>query len=175
MLAVAAAVGCHEPPKNTDAVATPPGPAAAATPAQTAAPMTIAFAAYGSQGPVPVDAADEYYRVLAYVAVRAPARASGVSVRAVDVSGGGVVESRMRKLESVQRLPSGADLTPPAVWNTHGSAFDGELPPGETKLRIEAWLTHRPAKRPLTLRVELAGPTLRAVATSELTIEWPTG
>jgi len=170
---VLAAAACNEPPKSSNAV---PPPAASASAPVPEATMTVAFCAFGGQGVMPVDASpDDYVRVLAFVVVRAPAAATGVSVSAVDVTGDGGLEASLRKVESVERLASDAKLTAPDVWRSRGAPFDGTLAPGETKLRVEAWITKRPRSRPAELRVGVAGPTLRANATCALAIEWPTG
>jgi hypothetical protein len=162
------------PSASTPEIAPATGPALA-----TAGPVvsaSIPFCAYGGLGVLPagVDGAD-YYRVIAYVVMKSSAAVRNVTLRALDVAGDAGVEASMAKLENLERLPPSAPLSPPDVWQSRGGAFDGTLAPGETRLRIEAWITRPPRSHPSTLRVELASEHVAsAVATCRLAIEWPT-
>jgi hypothetical protein len=157
-------------------IATSPAPSAPLAIAAPAISASIPFCAYGGLGVMPagVDGAN-YYRVIAYAVVKSPGAAKDVTLRALEIDGDAGVEATMTKLQGVERLPPTASLSPPGVWQSRGGAFDGTLAPGETRIRIEAWITRPPRSHPSTLRVELGSARdAPAVATCRLAIEWPT-
>lgn len=168
----------HDPPaRSGPAPSAAPLPAAAAQRAAPASPTAaIAFCAYGGTGVLPSNVdPDTMYRVLAWLSVRAAEPTSGVTLRAVEVTGEAGVEATLRRVEGIERLDPAAPLEKPGAWQSRGAPFDGALAPGGTKLRVEAWLTHRPKSRPATLRLALGNDAVSVTASCPLIDEWPTG
>lgn len=164
------------PQKSTDMASSSSSSAPKAAPPVGSMSLAIPFCAFGGNGVVPADASpDDFYRVLAWAVVGANTDVSGLEVRALEISGDGGVEATMKRIESVERLDPKASLETPAVWQSRGKPFDGKLAPGETRLRIEAWITKRPRSRPAILRLALGAGAAQASATCKLEIEWPTG
>ena len=146
------------------------------SPAAAALELSIAFCAYGGAGVLSSDASpNDFYRAIAWVVIRSPAEVQGASLRTLEILGDAGVEATMKRIESVERLDATAPLTPPGVWQARGKPFDGTLAAGETRLRIEVWITRPPRSHPSTLRIEVGSERSRATSTCNLGIEWPTG
>lgn len=138
--------------------------------------VVIGFCAFGGVGVIPSNVdPGSMYRVLAWLSVRSSVAMSGVGLRAVEITGEAGVEATLRRVEGIVRLGPEASLSGPAVWRSRGVAFDGRLLAGETKLRIEAWITHRPRSQPSALRLVLGNDTASFSARCLLDAEWPTG
>ena len=133
------------------------------------------MSAYGSTGPIPAGGPDASYRVIAILNVDSPKGLAAVSVRDVSVFGDSGEEASLRQVESVERLPLAAPLTPVSLYETgDGRPFDGTLRAGTTRLRVRARLSDKPRSRAPAIRIVIGNGAMNATATAMLGGEWPT-